>query len=41
MAIAEENFIRGYRQAFVDTETGMEMANAEQEQQRQNRKDYS
>jgi len=34
MAVAEENFIRGYRQAFVDTEAGMEMANAEQEQQR-------
>jgi hypothetical protein len=33
MAVAEENFIRGYRQAFADTEAGMEMANAEQEQQ--------
>ena len=33
MAVAEENFIRGYRQAFIDTEVGMEMANAEQEQQ--------
>jgi hypothetical protein len=26
MAVAEENFIRGYRQAFADTEMGMEMA---------------
>jgi hypothetical protein len=26
MAIAEENFIRGYRQAFADTEAGMELA---------------
>jgi hypothetical protein len=33
MALAEENFIRGYRQAFVDVEAGMEMANAEQEKQ--------
>jgi hypothetical protein len=33
MAIAEENFIRGYRQAFIDTETGIELANAEQKQQ--------
>ena len=33
MAIAEENFIRGYRQAFADMEAGMEMANAEQEKQ--------
>ena len=32
MAVAEENFIRGYRQAFTDIETGMEMANAEQTQ---------
>lgn len=30
MAVAEENFIRGYRQAFADMEAGMEMANAEQ-----------
>mgnify|MGYP003139547101 CR=1 FL=1 len=30
MAIAEENFIRGYRQAFIDAEIGMELANAEQ-----------
>ena len=29
MAVAEENFIRGYRQAFVDTETGMELAASE------------
>jgi hypothetical protein len=29
MALAEENFIRGYRQAFTDMEAGMEMANAE------------
>jgi hypothetical protein len=33
MALAEENFIRGYRQAFVDTETGMELAGIENEQQ--------
>ena len=33
MALAEENFIRGYRQAFTDMEAGMEMANAEQEKQ--------
>jgi len=33
MAIAEENFIRGYRQAFADTEAGMELVNAEQNQQ--------
>ena len=33
MAVAEENFIRGYRQAFADIEAGMEMANEEQEQQ--------
>ena len=33
MALAEENFIRGYRQAFIDMEGGMEMANAEQEKQ--------
>ena len=33
MALAEENFIRGYRQAFIDMEAGMEMANAEQEKQ--------
>ena len=33
MAVAEENFIRGYRQAFADTEAGMELANAEKEQQ--------
>ena len=31
MALAEENFIRGYRQALADTETGMEMVNAEQQ----------
>ena len=31
MAVAEENFIRGYRQALADTETGMEMVNAEQQ----------
>ena len=31
MALAEENFIRGYRQAFIDMESGMEMANAEQQ----------
>jgi len=31
MAVAEENFIRGYRQAFADAEKGMEMANAEQQ----------
>ncbi len=30
MAVAEENFIRGYRQAFVDTEMGMELAAAEE-----------
>jgi len=29
MAVAEENFIRGYRQAFADTEMGMELAAAE------------
>jgi hypothetical protein len=33
MALAEENFIRGYRQAFADMEAGMEMANAEQKEQ--------
>jgi hypothetical protein len=33
MAVAEENFIRGYRQAFVDTEAGMELAGLENEQQ--------
>ena len=33
MALAEENFIRGYRQAFIDMEAGMEMANAEQKEQ--------
>tara|TARA_R110002020_G_scaffold160473_2_gene344925 strand:+ start:1458 stop:1727 length:270 start_codon:yes stop_codon:yes gene_type:complete len=33
LAVAEENFIRGYHQAFVDIETGREMANAEQENQ--------
>tara|TARA_A100001515_G_scaffold34025_1_gene26445 strand:+ start:499 stop:837 length:339 start_codon:yes stop_codon:yes gene_type:complete len=26
MALAEENFIRGYRQAFTDMETGFELA---------------
>jgi len=31
MAIAEENFIRGYRQAFSDMETGMQMAAEEEE----------
>ena len=31
MSLAEENFIRGYRQAFIDMESGMEMANAEQQ----------
>ena len=29
MAVAEENFIRGYRQAFADTEAGMELAGLE------------
>ena len=29
MALAEENFIRGYRQAFADMEAGMELANAQ------------
>ena len=33
LAVAEENFIRGYRQAFADMEAGREMANAEQEKQ--------
>ena len=33
MALAEENFIRGYRQAFIDMEAGMEIANAEQQEQ--------
>ena len=31
MAVAEENFIRGYRQAFIDIEIGKEIADAEQE----------
>ena len=31
MAVAEENFIRGYRQAFIDIETGKGMSDAEQE----------
>ena len=31
MAVAEENFIRGYRQALADTEAGMEMVDAEQQ----------
>ena len=30
MAIAEENFIRGYRQAFVDMEAGIQMAKADE-----------
>ena len=29
LAVAEENFIRGYRQAFTDMEAGMELANAQ------------
>lgn len=29
MALAEENFIRGYRQAFTDMEAGYELANAQ------------
>tara|TARA_R100000458_G_C8100022_1_gene127096 strand:+ start:69 stop:404 length:336 start_codon:yes stop_codon:yes gene_type:complete len=29
MAVAEENFIRGYRQAFTDMETGMEIAESQ------------
>ncbi len=29
MALAEENFIRGYRQAFTDMETGFELANSQ------------
>jgi hypothetical protein len=29
MAISEENFIRGYRQAFIDIETGIAMASEE------------
>ena len=29
MAIAEENFIRGYRQAFADLEAGQEMVASE------------
>lgn len=33
LAVAEENFIRGYNQAFVDIETGREMASAEQKKQ--------
>jgi|TARA_Y100000389_G_C17364572_1_gene465558 hypothetical protein len=33
MALAEENFIRGYRQAFADLEAGQEMAQAEQNEQ--------
>ena len=35
MALAEENFIRGYRQAFIEMESGIEIANAEKEQQKQ------
>jgi hypothetical protein len=31
MAVAEENFIRGYRQALADTEAGMEMVDAERQ----------
>ena len=30
MALAEENFIRGYRQAFADLEAGQQMAESEQ-----------
>mgnify|MGYP003122042990 FL=1 len=33
MALAEENFIRGYRQAFADLEAGQEMVKAEQDGQ--------
>ena len=29
LAVAEENFIRGYRQAFTDMETGIELANTQ------------
>jgi len=29
MAVAEENFIRGYRQAFADTEMGIALAQEE------------
>jgi len=35
MAVAEENFIRGYRQAFIDTETGMALAQAEAQENEQ------
>ena len=34
-AVAEENFIRGYRQAFIDTETGMALAQAEAQENEQ------
>ena len=34
MALAEENFIRGYRQAFADLEAGQEMVKAEQDGQK-------
>tara|TARA_Y100001938_G_C7961372_1_gene364486 strand:+ start:215 stop:547 length:333 start_codon:yes stop_codon:yes gene_type:complete len=34
MALAEENFIRGYRQAFADLEAGQEMVEAEQNGQK-------
>ena len=32
LAVAEENFIRGYRQAFADIESGKEMAASETNQ---------
>ena len=32
LAVAEENFIRGYRQAFADIEAGKEMATSEASQ---------
>ena len=34
MALAEENFIRGYRQAFADLEASQEMVKAEQDGQK-------
>jgi len=34
LALAEENFIRGYRQAFSDLEAGQEMVKAEQDGQK-------
>ena len=37
MALAEENFIRGYRQAFIDIEVGQELANSKSEEESDDR----